>query len=654
MVVAAQLGLSVAATVIAIFWVTAAPNAYDISNVVLSDGLGLYAIVLAVLVVRRRPHLVIGPLLGLYGLVSTALTMSDVYDDMHAQLPARFPVSPWWVAFGTATFMLWSLPTILLVLYFPNGRLLSPRWRWLIVAFCVDFLALSIVQPFVQRAFDPPYQDMPNPLPAAHGGWAVAAWSVVATCLAGFMTILVLSVIAVVRRFRRAEGIARRQLKWFLLGACTLPAGLLVCWIDGLLFGSNGGVLTAVALFVVQLAVPTATTIGLLRHELYDVDRAVAATVTYAVVTSILVGLFGLTSVVAGVALGRSSPWVAAVATAVCAAALSPLRKRLREAVDRKLYPRRRSVLEAISRFRADIRGGRALPEDLEGVLSAALQDPDVRIDYLLDEVGYTGSGPATVAPGGVPVMIADYRVGVLVAGSRTSPQLLREVAHSSAFLVEAVRMRLGLANALQEVASSRSRLLQAGYEERRRLERDLHDGAQQRLVALGMNLRVAQRHLGDGTVDVDGLLDESVGELGTAVAELRQIAHGLRPSSLDDGLGPALTSMISRLPVTVGMKVHAGPVPDDVATTAFFVASEAVTNAIKHAQAERIDLDVRHDSSGLVVTVSDNGCGRAEVRMGAGLAGLSDRVAAAGGRLQVRSRPGLGTSVEAFLPCAS
>ena len=96
-------------------------------------------------------------------------------------------------------------------------------------------------------------------------------------------------------------------------------------------------------------------------------------------------------------------------------------------------------------------------------------------------------------------------------------------------------------ARALREVESSRARLLQAGYEERRRLERDLHDGAQQRLVSLGMALRLAQRHLDDGTVDVNGLLDQGVAELGTAVAELRQIAHGLRPSSLDDGLDPAL-----------------------------------------------------------------------------------------------------------------
>ena len=107
---------------------------------------------------------------------------------------------------------------------------------------------------------------------------------------------------------------------------------------------------------------------------------------------------------------------------------------------------------------------------------------------------------------------------------------MLREIADAAAVLVEVVRLRLELPAALRDVEASRARLLQAGYAERRRLERDLHDGAQQRLVSLGMALRLAQRHLDDGTVDVDGLLDEAVAELGTAVAELRQIAHGLRP----------------------------------------------------------------------------------------------------------------------------
>ena len=196
--------------------------------------------------------------------------------------------------------------------------------------------------------------------------------------------------------------------------------------------------------------------------------------------------------------------------------------------------------------------------------------------------------------------------------------------------------------------------MLAAGYEERRRLERDLHDGAQQRLVALGMALRMAQRHLGDGPSDIDGLLDRSVAELGCAVRELRQIAHGLRPSSLDDGLDRAIGAMVSQVPIPVTLDLHAGPVPDHLATTAYYVVAEAVTNAVKHAQPTTIGVSVDSDASALTVRIRDDGAGGAVIRPGSGLGGLADRVAAASGLLRVTSVAGQGTTVEAVLPCAS
>jgi signal transduction histidine kinase len=243
--------------------------------------------------------------------------------------------------------------------------------------------------------------------------------------------------------------------------------------------------------------------------------------------------------------------------------------------------------------------------------------------------------------------------IGALI-WERGSKELLRELAAAAALIVEVVRLRIEVATALKEVAASRGRLQHIGYQERKRLERDLHDGAQQRLVSLGMSLRLAQRHLDDGTVDVNGLLDQSVAELGTAVAELRQLAHGLRPSSLDDGLGPALAALTSSMPVPVDLDVHAPTLPDDVSTTAYYVASEAVANAAKYAQAERIGLRVALEQDRLHVKVADDGVGGATPRNGSGLAGLADRVAAAGGQLRVHSPVGLGTIIEAVLPCAS
>ena len=142
--------------------------------------------------------------------------------------------------------------------------------------------------------------------------------------------------------------------------------------------------------------------------------------------------------------------------------------------------------------------------------------------------------------------------------------------------------------------------------------------------------------------------------ELARAVAELRQLAQGLRPASLDDGLGRALVTLTQTVPVPVDLSVDADEVPDDVATTAYYVASEALANSVKHARANRIGLTVVRDDGRLQVRVDDDGIGGADARAGSGLAGLADRVAAAGGELSVHSPRGQGTTIEAVLPCAS
>lgn len=326
--------------------------------------------------------------------------------------------------------------------------------------------------------------------------------------------------------------------------------------------------------------------------------------------------------------------------------------------MDRRLYPLRRAALAAIEDLQQRTHAGTAQPEQLQAVLRVALRDPALRVGYrppgqpgLVDQAG------TAVDPGDahcVPVRIGGQDIGALIRGDVGSRELLREIAAASALLVEVVRLRIETSRALREVEASRARLLHAGYQERRRLERDLHDGAQQRLVSLGMALRLAQRHLAEGTVDVNGLLDQSVAELGTAVAELRQIANGLRPSSLDDGLGHALTALASVIPVPVTLDVCADPLPDHIATTAYYVASEATTNAVKHAQAAEITLQVARVNGQVTVRVSDDGVGGAQIRPGAGLAGLADRVGAAGGVLHLSSPNGHGTLVEAVLPCAS
>jgi signal transduction histidine kinase len=152
----------------------------------------------------------------------------------------------------------------------------------------------------------------------------------------------------------------------------------------------------------------------------------------------------------------------------------------------------------------------------------------------------------------------------------------------------------------------------------------------------------------------VTGVLDQAVAELATTVSELRQLAHGIRPSCLDDGLLAALSSLVSSTPIPISLRVEADQLGPDLETTAYYVAAEAITNAVKHADAQHIALEVSETGGQLHVRVSDDGSGMAAAREGSGLAGLADRVGAQGGHLAISSRRGAGTVIEAVMPCAS
>ncbi len=445
----------------------------------------------------------------------------------------------------------------------------------------------------------------------------------------------------------------RVQLRWLSLSGLAVVAYPVLCLVEIVVLGRTAWLSAAVGLVGLAL-IPLTTAIAILRYDLYDVDRALASTVKWALVSAALLLLYVGASTVVGLAFGQQSSLAAAVATALGAAALAPLLHRLQEWVDRRLYPARRAGYKALASLQDDVTIGSRAPEELETVLREALRDPSLRVGYLLPEGGHylDAGGERVEAAGGHVVELANQPVGVLRSDTGlVSPELLREVGERAATLLEMVRLRLELGQALRQVESSRARLVQIGFDERRRLERDLHDGAQQRLVSLGMAIRLAQRHLDDGTVDTHDLLDQCVAELGTAIAELRQIAHGIRPSSLDDGLPAALSRLVSALPVMVELDIDAEPLPDNVATTAYFVVSEAVANTIKHADASTIELRIHRVDGQVVVRVSDDGRGGATLSPESGLA---DRVAALGGSLTVDSLVGRGTVVEAALPCAS
>ena len=626
-----------------------APSAASIVNLALGLAVTPVAAVLGGVIAGRPAAPRVGVLLAIVALAVSATVARETGGQFLAVHPGEAASFSWLVAL-LAEGAVWVLVGIgLLLLYFPNGRLPGRRWRWVASTAIVAAIVTQAHGAFDSGPFRPPLEHLDRPF-GPPPVWLellglVAFVSLLATVIA--------CAISLVLRFRRSDRRTRAQIKWLALGGLGVALYPLVCGVEILVTGSPGWVSATVGVAGL-VGVPVATAVAILRHDLYDVDRAVAGTVVWGVLTVVLVGIYGVTTVAAGVVLGQESAIAAATATAICALGLSPTRHRLQKVVDRRLYPRRRAAFEALDRLYSEASAGRAQPEELQGVLRAALRDEGLVVGFRLpssDEyVDLTGK-PVSVT-GGCPVELGGRAIGVLVPGPDGSSEgLLREVAGRATALVEIVRLRLELAHALRDVEASRARLVQVGYEERRRLERDLHDGAQQRLVSLGMAIRLAQRQLDTGTVDVPGLLDESVAQLSTAVAELRQIAQGIRPSSLDDGLEAAVARLVQNVPVALEMHVLAGPLPDDVATTAYFVISEAIANAVKHADASRIGLRVVREDGRVLVQVSDDGRGGARLPEGSGIA---DRVAALGGSLAVTSPVGRGTTVEATLPCAS
>jgi PAS domain S-box-containing protein len=238
------------------------------------------------------------------------------------------------------------------------------------------------------------------------------------------------------------------------------------------------------------------------------------------------------------------------------------------------------------------------------------------------------------------------------VLGEDALRQSLEEARRLAA---ENAGLRAELEVQLEEVRASRARIVQAAYEARRRLERDLHDGAQQRLTMVEMTLRAAMRQLGAGAdPELSRTIGQAVEELSAGAAELRSLARGLHPALLTErGLMPALEALASRSQVPVTLR-HAtiGRLDASVESAGYFVVSEALTNVMKHAHASRVDLTVKRDASTLVLEVSDDGRGGATIHAGGGLRGLSDRVAALDGRLLVESPSERGTLVRVELPC--
>jgi signal transduction histidine kinase len=380
----------------------------------------------------------------------------------------------------------------------------------------------------------------------------------------------------------------------------------------------------------------------------------------------VLVVLLGVTFLGDSVGLPESIVEVPGMASLICFAILPYA---FLAGLVRSRYSRAGAVGELIERLNEpDSRVG------LRRAVADALGDRSIELVYWREAAGHyvtydghpfalpaEGSGRAVAevraAGGGVPGSGDGRLIGAIVydAAIAEEPGLVRGVAAAAALQLENERLEAELRARVAELHSSRARLLEVSMFERRRLERDLHDGAQQRLVALSLQLGLARRKLTEDPDTAERLLDAARNELDRALEELRELARGIHPAILTDrGLPAALEALADRAPVRVELEaMPADRLPPPVEAAAYFVVAESLTNVAKYAAADHASVRVGRENGCAVVEVRDDGVGGADPAAGTGLRGLADRLAALDGRLEVHSPPGHGTLVRANIPFA-
>ncbi|TKV60595.1 hypothetical protein FDO65_02540 [Nakamurella flava] len=650
------------------------PGGWALSTVLLAP-----SVVVGVLLGVRVPHSPVGPALAWVGVCpAVVLTVERWAGTVAAPDPWPGAAAANLVVAPQAIWPLHFVGLLALLLVYPDGRLPGRGWR--VVAVAVGIVPVLLA---AQLALNPGNYATeggpvpgPPPVPLSDGVWTVLT----ALTFAAFAGLLAVAAASVVVRYRRGDEVTRLRVRWLALVAVAVPALLVLTWVAAALgLPVETGSLTLLCLLL--LGIPAAVAIAVLRYELFDVDRLLGEGAAWLLTTLVSAGVFAgvvavLTPLVrsladvpatadggSGIDIGVSS------AAFVAALVLLPVHRGLTRAIGRLLDRERWVVLRRVEEFTEQVRDGSAEPEAVEQVLRVAIGDPGARLllrrpgtDQFVD----LSDRPIRSIAGDavVPLREGDDEVGMLTLSSASARRLrrARDVLVRARLPIEVSRLRLELRRALADVSASRTRLAQAAEQERRRLERDLHDGAQQSIVAVGMTVRSVQRDL-DPASAAWADLDRAVGTLEATIAELRRLAHGLRPAGLDDGLARALARLAADCPVPVTVDCRgSGPVHSTgdawadldplTVETVWFVVAEALTNVLRHARADRAAVMVDRTGSGVTVIVTDDGIGGA--REGFGLRSLRDRVGAAGGELTVDSAPGQGTTVRAVVPCAS
>jgi signal transduction histidine kinase len=557
---------------------------------------------------------------------------------------------------------LWVIPIAalsFLFLLFPTGTLRSPRWRpaaW----FVGGGFTLMVIGALVTATIIWSH-------PFSRSGDAPA---IVAAILIFLPAALVVSVAAVIVRFAKSSGDERLQLKWFAAAAAvvviTQAAGL-----------GGGSVVTNVVSNLAFLCLYVTIGIAVLKYRLYGIDIVISKAVLYgslaAFITVVYVGLVVGVGTLVG---NRGSTLLSALAAAIVAVAFQPLRRRAGRLANRVVYGRRATPYEVLSDFSRRVGGAVSsddvLPQMAQTVAAGTGAEQVViwlRVDDELqaaassagqadDAAALQVDGDAMPALPGADVSVPVVHQGRLLGAISVRMPRAEPLPPAGEHLVTDLASQAGLvlANAglIQDLRSSRQRLVTAQDEARRRLERNLHDGAQQDLVALAIKLGLAEATL-DDTAPAKEILTELRADAKGALANLRDLARGIYPPMLADlGLVAALTAQASKFPFPVAVQAEdIGRSSQDAEAAVYFCCLEALQNVSKYAQATTACITLHAGNGALCFTASDDGAGydSRHTPMGSGLRNMADRLAALDGELDVRSAPGRGTTVTGRLP---
>jgi signal transduction histidine kinase len=552
-----------------------------------------------------------------------------------------------------------AIAIVFIPLLYPTGRLPSRRWRPIAVTaatlITIDAGAFALAPGPLEE-----FRAVVNPfgLPGARGLLEFAEIGLLA-----YMLALVAAVVSLVIRHRRASPDERLQLKWLVLAGSFAVIALIATFVMQVFTGSTPKFIEYLVVLAVS-GIPVAIGVAILRYRLYDIDVVINRAVVYGVLAAFITAVFLSIVVGVGTLVGSDgNAFLSAVAAAVVALAFQPARRRAQHLANRFVYGERATPYEVLSGFSERLAETYSVDDvlpRLARVLGEALGAARVAILLGTDPT----SAPAATWPRG-EATTGDARsfevrhqgkpLGTIEVVTPLGAPL--DVTQEKLVADVAAQAGLVLRNAalIEDLRASRQRLVAAQDQERRRIERNIHDGAQQQLVAIAVKLKLADSLVSKDERRAREMLSELHSETRQALDDLRDLARGIYPPLLaDKGLAAALEAQARKSPVAVTVETDGvGRHHQETEAAVYFSCLEALQNVVKYAQASRVAVRLTQDHGTLTFEVADDGRGfdPAAVGHGTGLQGIADRLAALGGELIVRSAPGDGTTVAGRVP---